>query len=421
MTMIHKGIILLLLLLSLVRLSSGSWNDTCEHYLLRQDIPQPGMHLLCVKPAADSTVSVSVLKDGMEEYQYTHPYDYGDTINFFHHLYEVIGTSNNRDIYLWESYNIEGRIIWSIDRMAYEETVLIFTNGHWIWPGVREGYVWHVDGKELVTLSLSPLVFKSTDFLTDEECDYIQQVSTPHLVASTTSKMDKDRDKPDTNWRTSTQYFLPSTEHELVQDIDYRVAKLTRTSTVQQEYVQVLRYEKGQKYDQHTDYFDPQFYQSDPKTLELIQDGEKNRLITVLWYLSTVEEGGHTVFPLAFGHKPANSSDCSKGLLVPPVKKEVVVFYSLHADGSLDHSSLHGACPVGEGVKFAANKVCMPNVFTRVIIIYFVQTHTSTHTHTHTHTYTQKHKHTLISVSTHTHTHTRIQWIWTHSTGFYDN
>jgi hypothetical protein len=125
---------------------------------------------------------------------------------------------------------------------------------------------------------------------------------------------------------------------------------------LQQEYVQVLRYEKGQKYDHHTDYFDPRFYQSDPETLKTIKGGEQNRLATVLWYLSTVTDGGQTVFPRAFGSTPDNSSDCSTGLLVPPVRGQVVMFYSLTADGALDPMSVHGACPVGEGVKNAGNK-----------------------------------------------------------------
>ena len=48
----------------------------------------------------------------------------------------------------------------------------------------------------------------------------------------------------------------------------------------------------GQKYDAHHDYFNKDFYQKDVSTLEMIKYGEKNRLATVLWYLSTVTDGG---------------------------------------------------------------------------------------------------------------------------------
>ena len=41
---------------------------------------------------------------------------------------------------------------------------------------------------------------------------------------------------------------------------------------------------------------------------------------------------------------------------VKPEKGKVIIFYSLLADGTGDHYSLHGACPVEEGIKWAANK-----------------------------------------------------------------
>lgn len=85
----------------------------------------------------------------------------------------------------------------------------------------------------------------------------------------------------------------------------------------------------------------------------------------MLWYLTTVEEGGHTIFPLANGNEFGRNhdfTDCSipGALKVQPVKGEVIVFYSLTADGGMDVNSLHGACPVGRGgdenMKWAANK-----------------------------------------------------------------
>lgn len=55
------------------------------------------------------------------------------------------------------------------------------------------------------------------------------------------------------------------------------------------EDMQVLRYEHGQKYDPHFDYF------SDP--VNIARGG--HRIATVLMYLSDVEKGGETVFPSA--------------------------------------------------------------------------------------------------------------------------
>jgi len=360
-----RALVALQAFFSIVAVAKAVDFSDCEHYSLRQSAaePQPGMHLLCVKNVGEGTAQVSLLKDGHDEMQFTHPYDTGDDFRLFEQVVEVLGganeVSNNRPIKKWKAFNMVGRRLWSVDRLAYEEFAIIFTNGIWMWPGVRPGHQWKVDDDTtLTTLSLRPLVFRSDNFLTEEECDYITKEAEPHLVPSKTSKMDKDRDLPDTTWRTSTQYFLPSEGRPLIEEIDYRVAFMTKTSVLQQEYVQVLRYEKGQKYDHHTDYFDPRMYQGDAHVLDNIEGGEQNRLVTVLWYLSTVTEGGHTVFPRAFGAMPANSSDCSTGLLVPPMRGQVVMFYSLTADGALDPLSVHGACPVGEngGIKNAGNK-----------------------------------------------------------------
>lgn len=55
------------------------------------------------------------------------------------------------------------------------------------------------------------------------------------------------------------------------------------------EDIQVLHYEYGQKYEPHYDYF--------TDTVNTLRGG--HRIATVLMYLSDVEKGGETVFPLA--------------------------------------------------------------------------------------------------------------------------
>ena len=44
------------------------------------------------------------------------------------------------------------------------------------------------------------------------------------------------------------------------------------------------------------------------------------------------------------------------GLKVKPRKGKVIIFYSLDAGGKLDPLSLHGVCPMEEGIKWATNK-----------------------------------------------------------------
>lgn len=251
--------------------------------------------------------------------------------------------------------------------------IVITQGGNWLWPGVREGFERSIELEPptfsntsssgprnitIETLSLKPLVLSIKGFLTDEECDYIAKKAEPSMKYSGVTLKDADKGKAASEWRTSQSTFLSAGDDTILKDIEHRTASLTRIPRSHQEYVQVLRYGESEKYDSHHDYFDPAAYQSDKSTLNLIEHGKKNRFATVFWYLTDVDDGGHTVFPRAGGRPPVRShSDCSTGLKVQPQKGKVIIFYSLDASGNMDPLSLHGACPVGENnIKWAANK-----------------------------------------------------------------
>lgn len=87
----------------------------------------------------------------------------------------------------------------------------------------------------------------------------------------------------------------------------------------------------------------------------------------MLMYLSDVESGGETVFDAADDLPtvpPADLSglsDCARksntsSLAVRPRAGDALLFWSLRPDGSLDHASLHGGCPVLKGKKWSATK-----------------------------------------------------------------
>lgn len=75
----------------------------------------------------------------------------------------------------------------------------------------------------------------------------------------------------------------------VVSRIEERIAAWTFLPQENAENMQVLRYEPGQKYEPHFDYFHDRVNQA--------RGG--HRYATVLMYLSTVREGGETVFPNA--------------------------------------------------------------------------------------------------------------------------
>eukprot|EP00616_Rhizochromulina_sp_CCMP1243_P003024 CAMPEP_0118962014 /NCGR_PEP_ID=MMETSP1173-20130426/499_1 /TAXON_ID=1034831 /ORGANISM="Rhizochromulina marina cf, Strain CCMP1243" /LENGTH=508 /DNA_ID=CAMNT_0006910229 /DNA_START=69 /DNA_END=1595 /DNA_ORIENTATION=+ len=247
----------------------------------------------------------------------------------------------------------------------------------------------------LETLSQSPRVFRLNNFLTDEESD--------ELVANALA---------DTDPVTSLQRSTTGAEHQVsfnkvrtsenAFDGSSRLARILKERAVDvlgmlpydeeiTDGLQVLRYNVSTAYISHHDYLDDNGGGHD---YDSSKDGS-NRFATVLFYLSDVEEGGETLFPQgqavdegepnAFGSVTvrdvppedhikaeliANGTmdlfepgrwerrmliQCKTRLAVKPKKATAVLFYSQHPDGTLDKASLHGACPVIRGTKWAAN------------------------------------------------------------------
>ena len=87
--------------------------------------------------------------------------------------------------------------------------------------------------------------------------------------------------------------------------------------------------------------------------LESVEDGAKNRLATVFFYLNNVSSGGETNFPRAASERwpdgaptPRDYFDCSQGLSVYPAEGKVIIFYNMLPSGEMDELSLHGGCDV---------------------------------------------------------------------------
>jgi len=133
--------------------------------------------------------------------------------------------------------------------------------------------------------------------------------------------------------------------------------------------IQVLRYEKTEWYKPHVDYF--HFPDMNP-----LKNNGTNRMATVFMYMSDVELGGETVFPLSKSHEGYNGevittsrsagaiedkeaiwacNTSSTAMRAKPKKGTAVIFYSQKNSGELRPDSMHGACAVREGVKWSAN------------------------------------------------------------------
>ncbi|KAF1313602.1 Proly 4-hydroxylase, partial [Globisporangium splendens] len=346
--------------------TSQTIDCTEAHQYLTDLNPVKGFHVLCVKETLQGTLLVTAFKDGNWANRTVETST--DFMSFKLNLEELLEIPPPKDA-LAEKYKQpyafftpDGKRLEVLSEMI-NSIVYLFEGGQFIWPGVKIGHktiVKDVFGKGdmvMETLNMIPLVFGVDEFLKDEEIDVIMDLSVEHLAPSGVSLIDGHENRPATDWRTSTTYWLSSSKHQLVRDIDRRTADITKVPISHQEDVQVLRYEKTQKYDHHMDSFGVDQYQNSPDILEMIDYGYKNRMITVFWYMSDVPKGGHTIFPRAGGApQPAVMNDCSKGLKVPPRKRKVVIFYSMLPSGESDPMSLHGGCPVEEGTKYSGNK-----------------------------------------------------------------
>ncbi|KAG6542532.1 hypothetical protein Mapa_016003 [Marchantia paleacea] len=205
-----------------------------------------------------------------------------------------------------------------------------------------------VEPPKVIALSWRPRAFLYKGFLTDEECDHIIMLARNKLKKSMVADNESGK-SVESEIRTSSGMFLTKAQDEIVKRVEDKIAAWTFLPHENGEAIQVLRYEYGQKYEPHFDYFQDKYNQ--------VLGG--HRVATVLMYLSDVIKGGETVFPSAETKqfKDDTWSECGKrGIGVKPKKGDALLFYSLHPDGSPDESSLHAGCPVIEGEKWSATK-----------------------------------------------------------------
>lgn len=366
--------------------------NPCSENILENfwsDAGVPGYHIICLKKSnkrENSYIQAVFYENGLKSSETTVKLPFFlDWESLKQSFVENLGLPlNTSERQPWALYSTAGvRLVSESERepvmgqypgMLVRDygVFLLFESGQFIWPGIRIGFRRSVDlysvmppespdlserhrVVELETLSVRPLVLSVTGFLSTEECQHIQRLAEPSMEYSEVVLMDKDAGRPASDFRTSQTTFVRASDDFMI-DIDYRTSSLVRLPRSHQESVQVLRYGLGEKYDNHHDYFDPRAYQSDQGTLQRIKNGQKNRMATVFWYLSDVVSGGETIFPRFNGGVEKNMKDCETGLKVKPEMGKVIIFYSMTPDGKLDPLSLHGACPVKEGVKWAANK-----------------------------------------------------------------
>ncbi|XP_010546909.1 PREDICTED: probable prolyl 4-hydroxylase 4 [Tarenaya hassleriana] len=222
-----------------------------------------------------------------------------------------------------------------------------------------------INPSKVKQVSWKPRAFVYEGFLTDLECDHLISLAKSELKRSAVADNNSGESKL-SEVRTSSGTFISKAKDPIVSGIEDKISTWTFLPKENGEDIQVLRYEHGQKYDAHFDYFHDK--------VNIARGG--HRIATVLMYLSNVTKGGETVFPEAeeplrrklSDHNKEDLSDCAKkGIAVKPKKGDALLFFNLHPDAIPDPMSLHGGCPVIEGEKWSATKWIHVDSFDKIV------------------------------------------------------
>ena len=168
-------------------------------------------------------------------------------------------------------------------------------------------------------------------FLSDEECDKVVSLINTNLRPSTITSYIE-------GYRTSYSSDLCYIDDPIVKEVDERISQLMGIRIPYSEGIQAQKYDVGQEFKAHTDFFDPGTEEYEMHTRE-----KGNRTWTFMIYLNDVAKGGGTQF-------------VRLGKTILPKKGMAVIWNNLHPDGRRNQDSMHWGMPVEEGQKFIITK-----------------------------------------------------------------
>ncbi|KAG5684901.1 hypothetical protein PVAND_014111 [Polypedilum vanderplanki] len=173
------------------------------------------------------------------------------------------------------------------------------------------------------------------DVISDNEIEMIKNISSSKLGRGGVFVEEKSTKTGFSNTRVSQISWHYEHEHEIVARISRRVEDMTGLSTKTAEPLQVQNYGIAGHYSLHWDHM---IWRNEPFNL-----GTGNRIATLLFYISTVEKGGGTIFPFL-------------KVYVPAIKGSAAFWYNLKDSGDDDYHTRHASCPVILGSKWVINK-----------------------------------------------------------------
>lgn len=197
---------------------------------------------------------------------------------------------------------------------------------------ISKNFIKLCDGEvRIISIIKSPFICYLEDVLTTRQCDELIKMSFSKVEQS---KVYNEKGEADLwDFRTSSSTHFDRSQSEFIKQIDDRLCELINYNPADTEVMQIIRYQNGQEYKPHKDYFKD----------NVLKDGKKNRFATLIVYLTDVEEGGTTSFPKV-------------GATFCPKKGSALYFEYSNSKGDLDDRTLHSGDPVINGEKWILSK-----------------------------------------------------------------
>jgi len=157
------------------------------------------------------------------------------------------------------------------------------------------------------------------NIIDSDDCNQLLKISDGKFIQSTLYKSSASG-FVDTKSRSSTNFYFNRGENNLIRKIENKISNLLNINLDQIEPLQIAKYDKGQEYKYHYDYFD---------------DTDNQRQYSIIIYLNDLNEldGGATHFPLY---------KCK----FYPYKGRAVQWSNINSDKSLNKLSLHAGQPI---------------------------------------------------------------------------
>ncbi len=171
------------------------------------------------------------------------------------------------------------------------------------------------------------------DFLSPDECSQLIEASIDRVRPSTVTQSNGDP-----YYRTSSTCDLVEVDHPIVAQIDDKISQALGINLTYSEAIQAQKYEVGQEFKTHTDYFEPG---TDEFRHHAAERGQ--RTWTFMIYLNTTPKGGATHF-----------TDIKRK--VKPKAGRAVIWNNLTKDGAPNPHTSHHGMPVEEGEKIIITK-----------------------------------------------------------------